>query len=266
MSEGPEARDWLGNPVRCAGCRHEGLLASGKCKLRCACVHDRYARRIDRFFAWNPVLAPEYLAHPYFEVCAVASTHANRFHLKRLMGHPDETVRACVALRLPQRLLLNLRDDSEREVRIRVAAALVPARLAMMMHDPDYYVRVIVARRACQSLLARMIDDADSEVRLVVARRIDEAKLPLMMGDTDGRVRAAVAERLPEGLLPGMRRDADWRVRLEVARRITPELLVDMAGDEDDIIAQLVGERLSGAFAEGDCDALQGSRDLTRSC
>lgn len=187
MSESPEARDWQGNPVQCAGCRHEGLLARGGCRPRWACVNDRYARRIDHFFARNPALASEYLAHPYFEVCAVASTHANRFHLKRLMEHPDETVRACVALRLPQRLLLKMRDDAEREVRILVAAALSLSRLAVMMHDPDYYVRMIVARRAGQSLLIRMIDDPDSEVRLEIARRLDEAKLPLMRGDADGR-------------------------------------------------------------------------------
>jgi LRV protein FeS4 cluster/Leucine rich repeat variant len=255
MIEGPEARDWQGNPVRCAECRHEDLLARGGCKPRWACVNDRYARRIDRFFACNPALAAEYLAHPYFEVCAVASAHANRFYLKGLMDHPDETVRACVARRLPQRLLLKMRNDTEREVRIRVAAALAPARLAVMMNDPDYYVRVIVARRAGQSLLVRMIDDADSEVRLEVARRIDEAKLSLMMGDADGRVRAAVAERLPAGLLSGMRRDADWRVRLEVARRISIELLTEMAADEDEIVAQLVAERLNRGVSDPDCMA-----------
>ncbi len=266
MSESPEARDWQGNPVQCAGCHHEGLLARGGCKPRWACVNDRYARRIDRFFAWNPALAPEYLAHPYFEVCAVASTHANRFHLKRLMGHPDETVRACVALRLPQRLLLKMRGDAEREVRIRVAAALAPSRLAVMMHDPDYYVRMIVARRAGQSLLIRMIDDPDSEVRLEVARRIEEAKLTLMIGDTEGRVRATVAERLPEGLLPSMRLDADWRVRLEVARRISSDLLLEMVGDQDEIVSELVAGRLSGAFSDSDCMAFSGSRGSAGSC
>ncbi len=35
-------------------CWREGL-----CKLKRACVRDRYARRIDRFFEWNPELADQ---------------------------------------------------------------------------------------------------------------------------------------------------------------------------------------------------------------
>jgi len=63
-----EAIDWRGAPVDCGECPHGELLAEGRCKPLRACVFDRYARRIDRFFDWNPKLARLYLAHPYFEV------------------------------------------------------------------------------------------------------------------------------------------------------------------------------------------------------
>ncbi len=266
MNEGREARDWQGNPVQCDGCHHRDLLASGGCKPRWACVNDRYARPIDRFFARNSGLAPDYLTHPYFEVCAVASTHANRFYLKGLMDHPDETVRACVALRLPQRLLVEMRNDRDREVRIRVAAALSVARLGLMMRDADYFVRVIVARRARPSLLVHMSDDPESEVRLEVARRLDEKKLSAMMRDEDGRVRAVVAARLPVNELPRMRDDSDWRVRLEVARRIAPEFLPEMAADEDEMVAQLAAGRTNGDLSDSERDAFPRWTDMAGGC
>ncbi len=58
-----EAIDWQGKPVLCANCAHQDRLAEGRCKPLRACVHDRYARRIDRFFDWNPDLARDYVAH-----------------------------------------------------------------------------------------------------------------------------------------------------------------------------------------------------------
>ncbi|MGI9213716.1 MAG: 4Fe4S-binding leucine-rich repeat protein, partial [Methylococcaceae bacterium] len=66
-----EARDWQGQLISCVGCEREVAQAEGHCQLGHACVHDRYARRIDRFFRWHPDLAREYLRHPYFEVRAV---------------------------------------------------------------------------------------------------------------------------------------------------------------------------------------------------
>ena len=45
-----EARNWCGNEIDCASCAHRDLLAQGRCELKRACVEDRYARRIDRFF------------------------------------------------------------------------------------------------------------------------------------------------------------------------------------------------------------------------
>ena len=47
--------------------------------MKHACVHDRYARRIDRFFDWNPSLANDYLEHPHFEVRAIAAKFADVF-------------------------------------------------------------------------------------------------------------------------------------------------------------------------------------------
>ncbi len=62
-----EARDWQGRELNCEGCRYEVFLAEGKCQLKQACVFDRYARRIDRFFYWNPTLANVHFRDPYFE-------------------------------------------------------------------------------------------------------------------------------------------------------------------------------------------------------
>ena len=73
------------------------------------------------FFETNPALADDYLAHPHFEVRAVAARYATIFLLPRLLQDPDETVRWCAAQRLPKRYLLPLRMDPHREVRIRIA-------------------------------------------------------------------------------------------------------------------------------------------------
>ncbi|MFA7243398.1 MAG: 4Fe4S-binding leucine-rich repeat protein, partial [Sulfuricellaceae bacterium] len=119
MADIEEALDWQGEPVACAACDHRDLLAEGKCQLRRACVHDRYASRIHRFFSWNPELAREYLTHPYFEVRAIAAKFVDVFHLPPLLNDPDETVRFSAVVRLPQRYLLKMRADPDREVRIR---------------------------------------------------------------------------------------------------------------------------------------------------
>jgi hypothetical protein len=88
-----EAVDWQGNPVDCSSCVHSDMLATGRCKFSHACVIDRYARRIDRFFNWNPALANQYITHPHFEVRAIASKHAAVFLLLPLLDDPEETVR-----------------------------------------------------------------------------------------------------------------------------------------------------------------------------
>ncbi len=161
MTDIDEAIDWLGQPVSCEACVHRDLLAQGLCKLKRACVRDRYARRIDRFFEWNPKLADQYLDHPHFEVRAIAAKRASPFRLTALLNDPDETVRWNAARRLPRRCLLNLRNDPHREVRIRVASLLEPENLPSLMEDTDYYVRLVVARRIATSELCAMIMDKE---------------------------------------------------------------------------------------------------------
>jgi len=133
-----EACDWQGNEIDCGPCDHQALKDAGRCRLRHACVHDRYARRIDRFFNWNPDLANSYITHPHFEVRAIAAKHASVFLLPPLLDDAEETVRWNAARRLPKRLVLRLRTDVHREVRIRIVSLLDDAELIPMMADPDY--------------------------------------------------------------------------------------------------------------------------------
>jgi len=89
MNESDEAVDWQGAAIACDGCAHFAALAQGRCRLRHACVHDRYARRIDRFFDWNRELANHYVSHPHFEVRAIAAKHASVFLLTALLDDPE---------------------------------------------------------------------------------------------------------------------------------------------------------------------------------
>ena len=73
MNDIDESMDWQGKELSCADCSNRALAETGGCRLQQACVEDRYAKRIDRFFEWNQALAKEYLEHPYFEVRAVAA-------------------------------------------------------------------------------------------------------------------------------------------------------------------------------------------------
>ena len=154
MTDIDEALDWRGEVVECGSCAHRDLLAWQRCRPLKACVHDRYARRIDRFFDWNPALAQYYLTHPYFEVRACAAKAADVFHLPPLLEDPEEAVRWSAARRLPTRYLLRLRNDPHREVRIRVAQRLEGADLIPMIHDVDYLVRQTVARRIPPTFLS----------------------------------------------------------------------------------------------------------------
>jgi hypothetical protein len=187
-----EAIDWQGREVNCATCAHAALLAEGRCQLKHACVNDRYARRIDRFFDWNPVLANGYLAHPHFEVRAIAAKTADVFRLPPLLRDPDETVRWNAVRRLPRNYLLRLIGDPHREVRIRIANLLAGDDLKMMMTDRGCipargralssrtmlpwmmiakpWCRVVVANGA--EWLMQMAADDDAEVRLEAARRL----------------------------------------------------------------------------------------------
>lgn len=244
ISEIDEARDWLGNEVNCAACVHELLLATAKCKLMHACVNDRYARRIDRFFNWNQHEANAYLNHPHFEVRAIAASHADIFLLAALLDDPDETVRWNAARRLPRNRILKLRTDLHREVRIRIASRLDDSDLIVMMGDPDYYVRLVIARRISPSLLTRFIHDEEAEVRRVVARRVPVEWLFQMSADADATVRWEVAQRLAPDLLDRLLYDPDWRVRFEVARRIPATQLSELMEDADPLVCEMAQSRL----------------------
>ncbi len=220
-------------------------IAGGRCAFKHACVNDRYARRIDRFFAWNPSLANDYLAHPHFEVRAIAAKFADVFQLPPLLADPDEAVRWNAALRLPRRYLLLLRNDPHREVRIRVASLLEGADLSSMMRDPDYCVRIQAARRVLPEMLPAMMADEEAEVRRVVASRIGSDLLCHMAADVDAEVRLAAVRRLEAGELRRFRDDSDWRVRYEAARRMPPAQLFDMQEDPDDMVRDFVLARIA---------------------
>lgn len=246
MTEIIDAIDWQGRPVSCTGCEHEMLQAASGCRLLHACVRDRYALRIDRFFTRNQGLASAYLRHPHFEVRAIAAKFADLFLLPPLLDDPDETVRWNAARRLPKRYALRLRRDPHREVRIRIATLLVEeADLIPMIHDPDYYVRLVLARRVGPGLLARLVADPEPEVRRAVARRAPVEWLVGMARDSDADVRYEAAQRLRADLLAFLKHDRDWRVRFEVASRLPLRGLADMAGDEDRLVREMVTARLS---------------------
>src|SRR6266581_1792532 len=222
MDDIDEARDWRGDEIDCAACTHQDRASAGRCRLKHACVHDRYARRIDRFFNWNPNLANSYVAHPHFEV------------------------RWNAARRLPKRLVLRLRTDVHREVRIRIVSLLDDAELMPMMADADYYVRLVVARRVAPSLLASMIDDEEAEVRRVVAQRIPRDRLLRMTTDLDAGVRLEIAQRLTTDLLSRPRDDPVWRVRYEVASRIAVGEIAELAFDSDGLVQDMARSRATG--------------------
>jgi len=246
MHDIDEARDWLGEEVDCKSCAHRALLSAGGCRLKHACVNDRYARRIDRFFNWNPGLANSYVSHSHFEVRAIAAKQASVFLLPPLLDDPEEAVRWNAARRLPKRLVLRLRVDVHREVRIRIASVLDDAELMPMMDDPDYYVRLVIARRVAPSLLARLINDVEAEVRRVVAQRIPCDWLLRMACDRDAGVRLEVAQRLTPELLSRLRYDPDWRVRYEVASRIAVGELAELADDGDGFVQDIARSRATG--------------------
>ena len=240
-----EAVDWQGNEVDCEACVHRGLAGEGRCVLKRACVRDRYARRVARFFAWNGALANDYLAHPYFEVRALAAKFADVFHLPPLLADPDETVRWSAVQRLPRRYLLLLRNDPHREVRIRIASLLEGAELSPMIRDPDYCVRIQAARRVLPEMLPAMMADEEAEVRRVVASRIEGEGLHRMAEDEDAEVRLAAVRRLEEDELRRFRDDPDWRVRYEAARRVPANALFDMRDDSDGMVREFVLARIS---------------------
>lgn len=239
-----EARHWQGGPVDCSACDCRflrALPAEQGCEPGHACVQDAYARRIDRFFRWHPDLADSQLAHPYFEVRAIAARHASVFRLPALIDDPDETVRLQVALRLPLRQL----------VRIRVAQRIEGPALAAMRSDADYGVRELVARRLPEALLATLMHDPDRSVRMRVAQRLPMPTLLALGDDEAPEVRRIVAERVPAALLDRLADDPDWRVRWEAARRGAPALAARLRHDPDPEVRNAAEQRLTEGASHG---------------
>jgi len=110
-----ESLDWLGNEVDCAYAARANALR-GTLPLKPP-VLRRYARRIDRFFNWNPDLANSYVTHQAFRGACHRSQTCDIFQLPRFLDDPEEAVRWNAARRLPKRYVLRY-DGSHREVRI----------------------------------------------------------------------------------------------------------------------------------------------------
>ena len=241
MDEDIPLVDWQGHDLSCTQCPTRG--SGVRCELGHACVQDRYAKRVDRFFKWNPQVSNQYLSHPYFEVRAIACRRADIFHLQRLIGDEDETVRLSVAVRLPLSQVVRLRQDPHREVRIRVAMRLEGSELLTMKDDEDYYVRKLVAQRLPEALVPRLMEDREWEVRLEVAKRLPVAQLLAMRDDREIAVRRCVARRLPEPLLLRMAADPAWEVRWEVAQRADAALARQMAANDVEVEVRSEAQR-----------------------
>jgi len=234
---GPPPVSSEAEPLSCDRCAVKASFPSARCSLGDSCREDRYAPRVLRFFRENPELADASLNHPYFEVRAIAVRYASVFRLAGLLHDPDETVRMSVAMRVPQRLLKELADDEDREVRIRVATRLSPPQLVLLRNDPDYYVRVLVARRIPLPLVSSFADDPDAQVRIEVASRLPPSQLARMAFDPDARVRRVVAERCEPNLFGVLSKDESFRVRWEVASRASGPILAALLDDPDPEVA-----------------------------
>lgn len=250
VEPGDERIDWRGEAIDCNGCVHAAMASIGHCQPGHACVEDRYARRIDRFFDWNPALADNHVRHPHFEVRAIAAKHADVFLLPALLDDEEEAVRWNAVRRLPARYKLKLRSDQHREVRIRIAGELDDGDLIPMLYDSDYYVRLVVARRIAPKLLRPLISDPEPEVRRVVASRLPLAMLAPMAYDPDATVRLHAAERMSAQAIAYMRDDEDWRIRHAVASRVGDRaVLRQLADDSDPVVRETAASRLDAGAA-----------------
>lgn len=244
--EGPDPVDWQGTAIACAMCRFRARLDLGQCGQGWACVHDRYAKRIERFFLLNPDLADMCLSHPYFETRMNAARVASVFRLTRLLVDEDAGVRAMAILRLPRAHAERKIKDPDRGVRIAVAHRMPVESLIAMAADEDSYVRSIVARRAEVGMLPVMWGDADPDIRRIVARRIDTQWLDRFHADPDPLVRREAALRRP-GLFVF---DADMRVRHAVAEEGEADDLRQLMDDDEDIIRETAAARLAEITAQ----------------
>lgn len=241
MPEGPAPVDWTGAALDCAACAFRDRLDAARCGQGWACAHDRYARRIERFFLLNPDLADRNLAAPYFETRMNAARVASLFRLPPLLDDPDPGVRAIAVLRLPPAVVERLIDDPDRGVRIAVAHRLPAARLSRMAGDPDGYVRSVVARRAEPGMLPLMSGDPDPDIRRIVARRLAPERLDRFRADDDPLVRREAAARRPDLFLA----DPDLRVRHAAAENGGPAEAGALLTDPEDVIRETARQRLA---------------------
>ncbi|WP_024520707.1 4Fe4S-binding leucine-rich repeat protein [Bradyrhizobium sp. Tv2a-2] len=215
-----EARNWRSREGNCGACSYLLPKKIGWCWLVHTCIDDRDPHRLDRLFSSNPELANACIAHPDFEVRAIAANYANLFLLPPLLDDEDGAVRWTAARRLPKRYMLRLRTDPDRKVRIRVANLLDSEDLMQMLADEDSLVRG-------------------------VARRIPYKWLLGMPSDPDALVRLDIAQRLVPDSLSALRRDRDWRVRYEVASRIETAELAGITEDKDSMVREVARGRLA---------------------
>lgn len=244
MPEGPDPVDWQGASLDCAACRFKSRLEVGKCGLAWACVHDRYAKRIERFFVLNPELADDCLRMPYFETRINAARVATLFRLPPLLNDEDAGVRAMAVLRLPVRHAMRRIKDPDRRVRIAVAHRLPLDDLLPMLSDEDSYVRQIAVRRADPGVLPTKIHDEDYEIRRIVARRIRDQWLTEFITDPEPLVRREAVMRIAPEKLHGFAQDEDIRIRHAVAERADATLLRDLLNDPEEVIRETAAERL----------------------
>jgi len=241
MPEGPAPVDWQGEELDCGACKYSARRETGQCGLGWACVHDRYAKRIERFFVLNPELANECLGMPYFETRMNAARVANVFRLPVLLEDADAGVRAMAILRLPRSLAKRHIMDPDRRMRIAVTHRLETQDLLPMLSDSDSYVRSIAARRAEPGMLPVAISDVDPEIRRIIARRIGEEWLDRFRNDPDPLVRREAAERRPALFTE----DPDLRVRHCVADTGDAETVAALLEDEDEFIRETAQARLA---------------------
>lgn len=241
MPGGPAPVDWQGGALDCSACRYQTRRALGQCGLGWSCLHDRYARRIERFFLLNPDLSDECLGHPYFETRANAARQASVFRLTALLDDPDPGVRGMAILRLPPAQAERRIKDPDRRVRIAVAHRLAPENLLPLAADAEGAVRAVVARRAEPGMLPVLLADPDPEIRAIVAGRIGTAWLDRFRADPDALVRRAAARRRPALFVA----DADIRVRHAVAEEGDAETVRQLVGDGEEIIRETALRRLA---------------------
>ncbi|MEM8836638.1 MAG: 4Fe4S-binding leucine-rich repeat protein [Pseudomonadota bacterium] len=241
MPDGPQPVDWQGEPIECEHCVFQSRLDAGQCGQAWACVHDRYAKRVERFFLLNPDLADECLSMPYFEVRMNAARVATLFRLPPLLNDEDAGVRAMAVLRLPVSHARRMAKDPDRRVRIAVAHRLPVEDLLPVFSDTDNYVRSIAARRSEPGMLVVALSDDDPEIRRIVARRINDDWLNRFLNDPDPLVRREAAQRRPDLFA----KDPDLRVRHTAAERGSFDVAEALIADDEEVIREAAEARLA---------------------